>query len=226
MRRASCSGLQSHMHHDELVAREARAQVVLPDRRPQHGADRAQRPVARLVAVGVVDLLEPIEVEHDDADAALGPGGARQARLELADRASAGSASPVSGSVCDSCCVCSKRVELKMTAAACSLTRPRTRRCSSVKQPGDGVIDHQPADEPALEPQRAREQRGQLFAVRPAAVGAGRQAQRDLAPRSRRPLEQRFGAGPVGVAAHVPVVRRRRGTARRSTNGTSRLTLS
>ena len=45
-------------------------------------------------------------------------------------------AKPVNGSVCDSCCVCSNRVALEMTAAACSLTRPSMRRCSSVKQPG------------------------------------------------------------------------------------------
>ena len=71
-----------HDHH-ELVSRKPRAQVVLADRRAQHGADRAQRPVARLVPVGVVDLLEPIEIEHHDADAALGARGAHQPRLEL-----------------------------------------------------------------------------------------------------------------------------------------------
>src|SRR5439155_14917861 len=42
---------------DELVAREARAQVVMADRRSQDVADDAQRPVAGFVAVGVVDLL-------------------------------------------------------------------------------------------------------------------------------------------------------------------------
>jgi len=54
------------------------SQVVLTDRGPQHGAYRAQRPIARLVAVGVVDLLEAIEIEHHDADAALAFRGAHQ----------------------------------------------------------------------------------------------------------------------------------------------------
>src|SRR5262249_34133951 len=53
-------------HDDELVAREARAQIVLADRRTQHVADRPEGAIARLVAVGVVDFLEPIEVEDDD----------------------------------------------------------------------------------------------------------------------------------------------------------------
>ena len=41
---------------------------------------------------------------------------------------------------------------------------------------GDGVINHQPADQPPFERQRAGQQRRQLLAVRAAAVGARRAA--------------------------------------------------
>jgi hypothetical protein len=67
---------------DELVTGEARAQVVLAHGRLQHAADRAQRAIARLVTVGIVDLLQPIEIEDDHADAAVRPLRMRQSRLE------------------------------------------------------------------------------------------------------------------------------------------------
>ena len=100
-------------HDDELVAGEARAQVVLADRRAQHGADRAQRAIAGLVAVGVVDFLQAIEVEHDDAAALPFACAARaRARLRTADRASAGSAGRSADRCATRAAVCSKRVEL------------------------------------------------------------------------------------------------------------------
>src|SRR5207244_6101874 len=75
-------------HDGELVTRKARAQITLADRRAQHIADRAQRPIAHLVPVGVVELLEAIEIEHDDADGGLGLRRARQSLLEpLIERA-------------------------------------------------------------------------------------------------------------------------------------------
>ena len=73
------------------------------------------------------------------------------------------------------------------------------------KAAGDRVIDDQAADEASLESQRARQERGQLLAMRTAAVGARGQPQRNLAPRLGFPLEQRFGARSLRVAADISV---------------------
>ena len=54
----------------ELVAAEAGDEAARPDRRPQPGADLDQQQVAVLVAEGVVDVLEPVEVEDHDRGAA------------------------------------------------------------------------------------------------------------------------------------------------------------
>src|SRR5215210_6061946 len=48
-------------HHDELVARIADADVVRSDGRPQHAGDLAERTVADVMSVAVVDLLELVE---------------------------------------------------------------------------------------------------------------------------------------------------------------------
>src|SRR5262249_58749311 len=65
-------------HDDELVAGKTGAEIVLPDCRAQDLADRVQRAIAGLVPVRVIDLLEPVEVEEDDADGALRARGARE----------------------------------------------------------------------------------------------------------------------------------------------------
>ena len=49
-----------------------------PDRRAQHARDLAERPVADVVAVVVVDLLEVVEVHDHQRDLRLQPLGARQ----------------------------------------------------------------------------------------------------------------------------------------------------
>ena len=58
-------------HDDELVARVPHAQVVGAQRALERARNLAQRVVADVVAVGVVDRLEPVDVHHDDRDFAL-----------------------------------------------------------------------------------------------------------------------------------------------------------
>ena len=68
----------ARQHDDELVAGVADADVVGPDRGAQHAGDVAQRAVADVVAVGVVDVLEVVEVHDQQRDLGLQPVGARQ----------------------------------------------------------------------------------------------------------------------------------------------------
>ena len=67
----------------ELVAGKSRAEVVLADRRLQDRPNRPEGAVACLVPVGIVDFLQSIEIEHDDADRGPGARGVREAGLEL-----------------------------------------------------------------------------------------------------------------------------------------------
>jgi hypothetical protein len=57
-------GAASRQHDDELVASVAHAHVVRPDIAAEHSGDLAQRAIANVVSVGVVDALEVVEV-HD-----------------------------------------------------------------------------------------------------------------------------------------------------------------
>src|SRR4029453_6480963 len=70
-------------HDDELVAGVARAHVVWPDRRAQHLGDLAQRAVADVMAVGIVDRLELVDVHHDERDLASEPFGTRKLPREM-----------------------------------------------------------------------------------------------------------------------------------------------
>ena len=53
-----------HQDDRELVAPEPGERVVLAQQRAQAGADLAQHLIARMVAEGVVELLEPVEVDE------------------------------------------------------------------------------------------------------------------------------------------------------------------
>ncbi len=70
-------------HHDELVARVADAHVVRPNRALQHAGDLAQRGIAGLVPVGVVDVLEAIEVHDDQGDFVLETRRARELARQM-----------------------------------------------------------------------------------------------------------------------------------------------
>ena len=59
-------------HHHELLAAPARDQVVVAEGLLGGLGEQAQRTVAGLVAVGVVELLEPVEVRDDDREQAPG----------------------------------------------------------------------------------------------------------------------------------------------------------
>ena len=75
-------------HQRELVAADARDQIGRAEPLAQHLGDRLEHRVAGRVAVRVVDLLEVVEVEHDDrARVAVADGAGErldEARLEAA----------------------------------------------------------------------------------------------------------------------------------------------
>ena len=71
-------GAAARQHDDEFVAGVADADVVGPDAGAQHRGHFAQRAVADVVAVVVVDLLEVVEVHDEQRDFGLQPLGARQ----------------------------------------------------------------------------------------------------------------------------------------------------
>ena len=59
---------QVAQQHGELVAAEPRERVAAPERAAQPLGDVAQQPVAVVVAERVVDLLEAVEVDQQQAD--------------------------------------------------------------------------------------------------------------------------------------------------------------
>ena len=67
----------------EFVAGKAGADVLFADHRAEHRADRTAGAVAGFVSVGVVDFLEPVEVENDQAGGAPLLRGAFDAALAL-----------------------------------------------------------------------------------------------------------------------------------------------
>ena len=64
--------------HGELLAADAADDVSLSHRRAEHIGDLVQEVVSDPVAVDVVHLLEVVEVEHHDRDAAVGGRGTEQ----------------------------------------------------------------------------------------------------------------------------------------------------
>ena len=67
----------------ELLAAVAAGEVDLADAAEQDLADRAQDRVAGLVAMGVVDLLEVVEVEEDERERVADAVGAPPLEHEL-----------------------------------------------------------------------------------------------------------------------------------------------
>ena len=66
--RIASSRLAAREQHDELVAAVARGDVVVLGVGDERVGDLAQHRVTGLVPVGVVDLLEVVDVEHEQAD--------------------------------------------------------------------------------------------------------------------------------------------------------------
>ena len=64
--------LHISQQHRELITAEACDGIAGPQRRGDPGSDRHQQLVAHLMAKGVVDRLEIIQVEEEDGDPALG----------------------------------------------------------------------------------------------------------------------------------------------------------
>ena len=54
--------------HDELIAAEAGEEVRSPEGASPRVGAAANQAIALLVPVGVVDLLEPVEIKHRDAE--------------------------------------------------------------------------------------------------------------------------------------------------------------
>ncbi len=67
----------------EFVAAKARDDVVVSHHYPQAIRDRSQKPVARIVAETVVDLLEAVDIDEQDDDAPVGAPAARDGGVEL-----------------------------------------------------------------------------------------------------------------------------------------------
>ncbi len=67
----------------ELVAADPVRGVGRAHRRAEAFADRADALVAGLVAERVVDLLQPVEIEHHEAEAGAGARAARDLALEI-----------------------------------------------------------------------------------------------------------------------------------------------
>ena len=76
-------GAAPRQDDDELVAGVADADVVRTDGATQHGRHFAQRAVADVVAVAVVDFLEAVEVHHEQRHFGLEAFGARQLAREV-----------------------------------------------------------------------------------------------------------------------------------------------
>ena len=74
----------------ELVAAEARDDVVVPQRAAQPLGDLLEQLVAAVVAERVVDVLEPVDVEQHEADARAGLAAPRGSSGASARRACAG----------------------------------------------------------------------------------------------------------------------------------------
>jgi len=66
------------LKHREFVAAEPRHDIVEPHRAAQPGRYLEQQRVARRVAERIVDLLEAVEIEHQDSDAGVGAASAMQ----------------------------------------------------------------------------------------------------------------------------------------------------
>ena len=76
-------------HHHELVAPQAADRILPAHRLRQPGSHRAQQPVADVVAQGVVDALEAVQVDEQHRHLRVHRPGLRQRRLQalLAQRA-------------------------------------------------------------------------------------------------------------------------------------------
>ena len=72
-----------HAHDGKLLAAVARHHIDVADLLDQHARHRLQHQVAGLEAVRIVECLEMIHVEHDQAQAAFGAGGAKDDRAVL-----------------------------------------------------------------------------------------------------------------------------------------------
>ena len=89
---ASCGVVDVRQEHGELVAAEPGDHVAGAQRALDPLRDDLEQPVADLVAEGVVDLLEPVEVEEEQrerlaAAGALLEGAVEGPEQELAVRA-------------------------------------------------------------------------------------------------------------------------------------------
>ena len=83
--RGRALGVGVGQDHEELLAAEARDDVLLAHARAQPRGEPAQHVVARAVAVAVVERLEAVGVEDHDRELLVVAAGAAEQRVELAD---------------------------------------------------------------------------------------------------------------------------------------------
>ena len=82
---SATSGRRVAQQDDELLAAVPGRHVVLADGPDDRGADRPQDLVADVVAVRVVEDLEPVDVDHEDADGVARPPAAGEKAAELVE---------------------------------------------------------------------------------------------------------------------------------------------
>ena len=120
-------------HGGELVAADAIHAVPAAGDVPQRGGDALDEPVARLVAAGVVDPLEPVEVDHDERDRGpvarragqLAPRSSSKARwLRMPVRLSVSAARSSRASSCSRASSRRRRRERRKRRRPASTTRP------------------------------------------------------------------------------------------------------
>ena len=98
--------------------------------RTDHGAQycaTSRNAVPDVVAVGIVDFLEVIEIDDEQRHLRIQTLGTGELAAQVRHH-EARVGQPVNGSVSDASCVCSCTMALLITAAACSHTRSSSRR--------------------------------------------------------------------------------------------------
>ena len=135
-----------------------------PDAGAQHAGDVAQRAVADVVAVGVVDVLEVVEVHHEQRHLGLQPLGARQLARQVHEH---------EPRVRQAGQRIGQRIFLRLLEHDRVVDDRGGLLGDAVEQPAVivgvdrrlGVVDGDRADEPLVEEQRADERRLQRRAV-------------------------------------------------------------
>ena len=185
--------------HHELVAADAGDDVVRAHRRGEPLGGRGEQPIADLVAERVVDVAQPIDVDHQHGDLAADLVDPSHARRRVRSSAAARLSRPVVGS-CSSRCSSSAGAERSSDTSrhSTAMKPPSRRRRVVADQHGVGLD--------AVGGRRARVR--SISPLPDAAFGVDQQPLRDLVEH----VAQRFApvSRPPGTAWRPEQLRRRR----------------